>query len=267
MFRSIIICLIAFGSISSFAQKGFELGGWLGASNYFGDLNTNFRITDPGPAAGIIGRYNFDNRISARMGLNYGYVYASDNNSNNAFELSRNLNFKSHIIDLTGGFEFNFFPYTHGSRFEYYTPYLLAGFSVFRFSPHTELDGQTYYLRDMGTEGQRLGNEYFLINGALTYGLGFKWDINSLWSFNVEFSGRKLFTDYLDDVSTTYASNAQIAAQRGAIAAALADRSIDSDIGDQGRQRGNSRNNDNYTFIGIGIVRYFGRLECPKITR
>ena len=109
MFRSIIICLIAFGSISSFAQKGFELGGWLGASNYFGDLNTNFRITDPGPAAGIIGRYNFDNRISARMGLNYGYVYASDNNSNNAFELSRNLNFKSHIIDLTGGFEFNFF--------------------------------------------------------------------------------------------------------------------------------------------------------------
>jgi len=91
---------------------------------------SNFvRINDPGPAAGLIGRYNFDNRISARVGLNYGYVYADDSDSNNAFERSRNLNFKSHIIDFTGGFEFNFFPYTHGSRFENYTPYLLAGFS------------------------------------------------------------------------------------------------------------------------------------------
>jgi len=48
MFRSIIICLIAFSSIAAHAQKGWELGGWIGASNYFGDLNTNFRINDPG---------------------------------------------------------------------------------------------------------------------------------------------------------------------------------------------------------------------------
>lgn len=263
----ILYLFILLISTNLFSQKGWELGAWLGTSNYFGDLNTNFRITDPGPAAGIFGRYNLDSRLCTKMSLNYGYIYADDADSKNNFEKTRNLDFKSHIVDFSGTFEFNFFEYIHGSDFKYYTPYLLAGFSVFRFSPFTEYEGSRYHLREMGTEGQRLGNEYFLINGGLTYGVGFKWDINYEWSFNVEFSGRRLFTDYVDDVSTTYPNLAQLASTRGAEAAALSDRSGFVEIGEEGRQRGNSRDNDNYTFIGISLVRYFGRLECPKISR
>ena len=50
------------------AQRGFEAGGWLGVSNYFGDLNTDFALKDPGYSAGIIGRYNFNERTAFKMG-------------------------------------------------------------------------------------------------------------------------------------------------------------------------------------------------------
>ncbi len=247
-------------------QKGWELGGWLGVSNYFGDLNDRIYLGDVGLAGGLNARYNFNTRICTKGSLSYGRISAEDADSPNNFERSRNLSFKSSVIDFTGTIEFNFFEYVHGTEDQYYTPYLLGGFSIFRFNPKAELNGQTYSLRDMGTEGQAQGSEYGSISGGLTIGGGMKWDINDKWSFNVEFSYRNLFTDYLDDVSTTYPDLVQLAAQRGPEAALLSDRSLMDGIGVPGRQRGNSKDNDTYTFFGISIMRYFGRLECPKIS-
>ena len=81
--------------------------------------------------------------------------------------------FKSNIFDGTAQFEFNFLPYIHGSKDQFYTPYLFAGFSVFYFNPKAELDGETYELRPLGTEGQFKGDEYYTVQGAFTYGVYF----------------------------------------------------------------------------------------------
>lgn len=264
---TIVFCLGLSSAMLSQSYDGWEVGGWVGVGYYLGDLNTSYDLSKPNPAAGVNVRYNYNERIATKLFLNFGKIQADDADSPNKVERDRNLSFNSSIIELGGQLEFNFLPYVHGSRGQYYTPYLLAGFNVFKFNPKANLNGQSYKLRDYGTEGQPIGEEYSTVSGAIILGAGYKWDISEEWSINIELGTRRVFTDYLDDVSTTYPSQIGISAQRGNIAASLADRSNIEGFGDSGRQRGNSRDNDNYNFFSIGFMRYFGKLECPSISK
>jgi hypothetical protein len=269
MFKKIVLVVFSFYLFIglSQAQKGYELGPWVGVSNYFGELNANYRLTDFGPAGGIAGRYNFGNRTATKASLSYGYVYGKDADNSNVFQRRRNLDFKSHLADFSFVGEFNFLPYTHGDQLEYFTPYVSLGANIFYYAPFTELDGENHFLRPLGTEGQAVGDEYFFVNGGIVYGGGFKWDINYKWSINIELTMRHLFTDYLDDVSKTYPGEAQLVGNRGPLAAELSDRSIAPQIGEAGRQRGDDSRRDSYSFFGISIMRYFGSVECPKISK
>lgn len=252
---------------SSAQMRGWEVGGWIGASNYFGDLNTNFRVNRLHLAGGGGARYNFNDRLALRFGVNAGKISAYDSDSKNAFEKRRNLHFWSNIYDATAQFEFNFFPYVHGSRDFFFSPYMFAGPTFFWFNPKADLEGTTYDLREMGTEGQFRGEEYNTAQGAFAYGMGFKVDLSYRWSLDFTLSARKLFTDYLDDVKGSYADIRDIRTQRGDIAAALADRSGEPPLGTPGKQRGNGKNNDTYVMIGAGVNYYFGSVRCPGLTK
>jgi hypothetical protein len=268
LFTVAVILLIA--AVHTTAQRGYEVGGWLGVSHYFGDLNTTYRLDRPGIAGGLIGRYNFNNRLSTKLSLNYGRLSAYDSDSDNPFQRARNLSFRSPVIDGTLQFEFNFFPYEHGSDDYYFTPYIFGGVSAYYSNPQAEYEGQWYELQSLGTEGQPIGGEYVRVQPALAYGIGIKADLNSTWSINVEMSSRALFSDYLDDVSTVYPNPIELFNLRGGIAAALSDRSIevvDDPIGGEGRQRGNSRNNDVFAFLQVGLVYYIGTLRCPTLSK
>lgn len=263
-------CLFFLGTVTLNAQKGFEVGGWLGLTYYFGDLNTTYSLQKPGPGIGGIARYNFNERINLKFGANAGVIYAEDSDSSNPFERARNLSFRSLLFDAALQFEFNFFPYVHGSIDQYSTPYIFAGLGMCHFNPQAEYEGEWIGLRDLGTEGQFAGDEYSLFQGTVVYGLGYKFDISDYWSINVEWGGRKLFTDYLDDVSGEYPNTTELRARHGDIAVALSDRSVelgDIKIGEEGRQRGNGRSDDSYHFLEIGIVYYIGLVLCPEISR
>jgi len=242
-----IILLFVLGLLittTATAQKGWEAGAWLGASHYFGDLNTDNEINDLGPAGGVFGRYNFNNRLALRLGASAGQIGGSE-------------------------FEFNFLPYDHGSKKNFFSPYLFAGINVFYYNPQTEFEGQVYDLRPLGTEGQFIAEEYTTLDGGIVYGGGIKFSLNYTWSIEVELSSRKLFTDYLDDVSKTYPEYDDLEDLRGSIAVSLSDRSgelIETPIGQTGRQRGNSKNDDFYAMLGFSIVYYFGTIDCPAIT-
>lgn len=250
---------------------GWELGGWGGVTYYFGDLNSNFDVKHPGPGVGAIARYNFNERLCLKFSINGGKVQATDANSTNTFEQKRNLSFQTLVGDFTSQLEFNFLRYTHGSKDEFFTPYLFGGFSVFNFNPKAEYEGELVSLRPLGTEGQFRGDEYYSTQIALAVGGGLKIDLSYRWSLNIEVSARQLFTDYFDDVSGTYPNPDNLEALRGAdgpLALALSDRSgelgIDPPIGEEGRQRGNSKNNDRYVFLGVGLLYYFGDIRCPS---
>lgn len=272
-----ICCLTAFYGQ---AQEGAEFGGYLGVSHYFGDLNTDFSLNDPGLAAGIIGRYNFNERTAIKLTGTVAQVSGFDFDSNNTFERTRNLNFQSRILDASAQFEFNFLPYFHGSKTDYFTPYLFAGLSITHFNPQTEVctsspttapsecNGSTSIvdLRPLGTEGQFRGEEYFTVTGGLAFGAGFKLSLNYEWSINLELSGRRLFTDFLDDVSGTYPDFDDLQNLRGNTAVALSDRSNPS-IGETDRQRGSSQTKDSFGLLTVGVVYYFGDLKCPTPVR
>lgn len=109
-------------------------------------------------------------------------------------------------------------------------PYLFAGLSYYHFDPYTTTTGSSEknYLQPLGTEGQGFylnRKKYKLNQFAIPFGGGVKFAITENVRFGIEIGLRKLFTDYLDDVSTTYIKDqALLTANNGALATALSFR-------------------------------------------
>lgn len=267
-----IICLVLLVTFSSsaFAQKGYEIGGLVGVSNYIGEINPDFSLKTPGLSFCALGRYNFNNRTSFRVDVGAGRLIGKDNISENNFQRARNLSFRTDFVDASVNFEFNFFPLVHGSRDKYFTPYVFGGLAFMYYNPKAKLDDTWHALRPLGTEGQLPGAEYAQITAGMTYGMGIKLDLSYEWSLNVELSVRQMGSDYIDDVSTVYPDMFELAARRGDLAVQLSDRSGElgiEPIGQPGRQRGTTGNNDAYYSLRIGLVYYIGFLQCPALSR
>ena len=80
-------------------------------------------------------------------------------------------------------------------------------------------------------------------------GGGFKIAVNKTFNIILEYGIRKTFTDYLDDVSTTYTGGNLMVSP---LSNEMSDKSLN---GPQAKdfQRGNSKDNDWYTFTGITL--------------
>lgn len=231
-----------------------EFGILGGTGYYIGDMNSthfnNLRV-----AGGITYRKNFDRRFTFKSSALYTNVYANDEKSNEAIKENRNLKFKSDIIELSGQIEFNFLAYETGNSLYNWTPFIFTGVSIFNYNPQAEgSDGQWYYLQELGTEGQGTTSfpnrkKYSLTQLSVPFGGGVKIGVSDNFNIIIEYGLRKTFTDYIDDVSTTYAG---IPSEFTNIAIELADQSID---GPQlaGIARGDETNKDWYSFSGITL--------------
>ena len=84
----------------------------------------------------------------------------------------------------------------------------------------------------------------------------------------VEVGYRFTNTDYLDDVSTTYAPDAFQPLPNGQPSSAqlLSDRSYETGapIGIKGRQRGNSTQKDGYVIAQVGVSFNISSYKCPS---
>ena len=231
-----------------------EFGILGGTGYYIGDMNSthfnNLRV-----AGGITYRKNFDRRFTFKSSALYTNVYANDENSKDLIKVNRNLKFKSDIIELSGQIEFNFLAYETGNSLYNWTPFIFTGVSIFNYNPQAEgLDGQWYNLQELGTEGQGTTSftnrkKYSLTQLSVPFGGGVKIGVSDNFNIIVEYGLRKTFTDYIDDVSTTYVG---IPSEFTNIAIELADQSID---GPQlaGIARGDETNKDWYSFSGITL--------------
>lgn len=262
-----------------------EYGFWVGAANYFGDLNPNYSFEQTRGGAGLIYRYNYNNRFSARVGIHYGHVAASDSrlaNDNQPFLQARNLDFRSNIFDVAGLFEFNFFNWQRGSdnprdNRKKWTPYAFAGLSLYNFSSYTIYQGVRYNLEPVGTEGQKNPNNtsaegnrgYSQFAISMPFGGGVKIALNRQWVMQFEVMTRRSFSDYLDDVSGNYPDPSELGyfAEGVNIAEALYDRSPELGIvpiGFPGKQRGTSKDKDRFNFYSIGFTYTFMKKKCPE---
>ncbi len=269
--KHLLAALILTITIGLNAQE-MELGGWIGTSTYIGDLKPEFNFKRSGLAGGLVARFPINRRLALKLGGNYGRVSAYDSDSDEVFQRTRNLSFRSDILEGTIAGEFNFMEFIPGQYDRGFSPYVSLGMSVFSFNPKTEYNGEWYDLRPLGTEGQFRGDEYYSTQAGIVYGGGFKIATGPEWLINFEITSRYLFTDYLDDVSGTYADPEDLEAQRSELSVLLADRSINANgdpafIGQAGRQRGNSQNRDMYIMAGISVLYYFSDLKCPDFFR
>lgn len=263
-----ILCILVGSGLS--AQRGAEIGAWAGASHYFGDINNLYRLNEPGLAGGLIGRYNFDSRLSAQVLFNYARIRGNDSKSRNLFDQRRNLSFFSDILEICPSISLNFFSIVHGRSDMNITPHMTTGISVFYHDPKTKFQNKIYQLRELGTEGQPQNQEYNAISAAWLIGAGAKIDLTYRWSLNFDLNLRLAFTDYLDDVSKTYPNFGNLQTERGLVAVELSDPSIPSatgeKIGRSGFQRGDSKDRDMFATMGVGLLYFFGRLDCPRIS-
>ena len=257
MKRVVVLIAITVIAVTKAQSQFSEFGLMGGVSYYMGDLNPDIPFKQVMPAGGVFYKYNFNERFSIRGAFTLGYLKGDDAKSNVASQLDRNLNFQSWIYDFAITGEFNFFKYAPGDMQHPITPFIFGGIAVFKFNPTTEAsDGNRYELQPLGTEGQGTTfypdrKKYSLTTASIPFGLGVKANISKTFSVGLEWGMRYAFTDYLDDVSGTYASPDVIQAERGNIAYELANRSNLTDETLGGRQRGNAKTNDWYSFALI----------------
>ena len=211
-----------------------------------------------GPGAGVFARYNLNTRLAWKNGFNFGKVSFADEASPDPFQRSRNLSFHSNILEITSQLEVNFFRFEPRKERYKFTPYLSFGVSGFYFNPKAELDGETYALQPIGTEGQNdesTGKKpYSRFGFAIPVGGGFKYRFHPAWTLGVELGVRVTFTDYLDDVSTTYYPLNEILRENGPIAAYMSDPTQRrSGVSNNFDQRGDPTNKDSYMFLIVNV--------------
>jgi len=270
--------LVCYISLNAFAQPQAtvyegEVGISLGVAHYFGDLNNRASFNRPKVAVGAFVRKQVGDYIGVRLGVHYARLGYSDKYSNNEYQQRRNLSFNTAIWELALQGDFNFFRFEPGNPNFMFTPYITIGAGIFNYDPFAYLNGIKYALRPLGTEGQGTAayperQAYNNIAVCFPLGMGVKYNISPSVNFAFEISYRFTTTDYLDDVSTTYAGITNFPPQNGheTVASKLQDRSYETGvpIGQAGRQRGFSEQKDQYIFAEISLALAITSYRCPS---
>jgi|688.fasta_scaffold02281_18 hypothetical protein len=252
-FRLLTIGLILCTEVKS---QNFFTTAFAGASNYAGDIQDKaFTLIRAKPAWGIGLMFELNPRMLIRADMSFAKLYANDKFSK--INQARNLSFNSDITEFSVGFEYVLFDlYEHKV-----SPYVFTGVGIFKFSPYVEAsNGSRIILSELDTEGQGFyqgRKKYNLRQLCIPFGGGLQWALTDNKRIAFVIGVRKTFTDYLDDVSTTYIDENLLRQQRGAQAVKMAYRGDELSNGasypQDGAIRGNPKSKDLYYFTGVSM--------------
>ena len=203
--RYSILVLFLFPNALSSQELFIGISG--GLSNYQGDLLNNISTLSQSRAVGgiYVQLYPFP-YLSISGGFNFAKIGAADKFNVQPDLRARNLSFVSNLQEGYLTLQIDFFNY---ERIKI-TPYIFGGVALFHYNPYTyDTGGEKVFLHSLTTEAQ--GSPaypehppYKLTNYSLPFGGGFTYHVTKLISVGAQLGFRKTFTDYLDDVSTTY---------------------------------------------------------------
>ncbi len=204
-------------------RKSHEVGLFGGVAYYMGDLNQRKLFYSIEPSLSFIYKLNLNPRYALRFNATLASLSGSDTKSDNGYQLQRNHSFNIPLTEFAALFEFNFLPYKPESRYEYFSPYIVIGLGVMIFPTDKET---------------------IPVQPVIPFGIGMKYAINRRLGVAAEWSYRKTFTDYLDQLPPdTYTETA----------------SLDN------KQTSYSSSKDWYSFAGISFTYKFalGSSKCP----
>ncbi len=212
MFRKVLIIFL-FTSQVSFAQnflswqfkdRYFSASIGTGTSTYFGELNFKDKISDDlSQLSGAI-EARLLSRVGARIEATYFTINGNDNQApDSTFQRQRNLSFNSRNFHLQLHTIYYLKRY-NGDYFKRWAtdPYIFTGGGYLFYNPTAKLGDEAFSLRQAQTEGV----EYRKWTFTIPVGVGAKFKVNEFTNINFEVSYHFTFTDYLDDVSNTYAT-------------------------------------------------------------
>jgi hypothetical protein len=282
--RKLFLLALLIPTLSNAQKLNLDLFG--GFSNYQGDIQEKYFTTSQAKGAFGIGlKYNLTDHFALRANFTYARVEAADRQNKTLVLQQRNLSFESKITEGNLLLDYNILSLENHTI----TPYVFAGLALFHFNPYTyDTLGNKIFLKPLSTEGQGLTQypdrkEYHLTQLSIPFGAGIRWRVSSNVILSYEVGLRRTFTDYLDDVSTTYVDEATLLAAKGPKAVEMAFRGGELKTGAiypaDGIVRGSSKFKDWYYVSGItvsiglgggsdgyrGSGNNRGRISCPKV--
>ena len=256
-----------------------DIGGKHGiGTKFIKDLNLGFTHISGGVFANVM----YKNMVGMRIEGTFGKVSSHDavlegltDEAKNRY--NRNLDFKSNISEVALIFEahplYIFVDWPARDRNPpRFSPYVLAGIGYFSFNPQAKIGNRTVDLRPLHTEGEGFPEypdrpEYSLNQINVPLGFGVKYELGPLMNLRAEYVYRKLFTDYIDDLSTTYIDPAlfdkYLTPQKALDAKALYNKQLNNVAGPGGK-RGTSTNNDGYFTFDLKVSVIIGRQRMKK---
>lgn len=237
----LLLLLTLFFSISLTAQH-LDVGISLGNANYIGDILTpknGSAFKQYNPSFGVFARWN-TNKLNVKAGILMTEVEGDD--SDGVYP-ERQLHFRTPILESSLTLEFNIVDIKYNYGNSYCTPYIFAGIAMYRFNPQTLHNNRWVDLQPLGTEGQGLKGyaaPYNLTQIAIPLGAGLNVKIDKKIGIRFELGFRKLFTDYLDDISGTEVNYLDLVENSGPVAASLSapTKSISYDSANNTYRRG-----------------------------
>lgn len=264
----ILVVLVLFSSVLADAQSFYNFRNTrnliasvgTGVSSYYGDLNNPGDIIDTKLNLNVGIQYFFTNRIAARAELTWFQLSGDDAESDTNGRTVRNLSFISNNFELTAVGIVNALP--NGAKFyqrPYFNAYGFAGIGILYFNPQAEFNGEKIDLQPLRTEGVSYSRSAIVV----PIGGGIKAKAGPFFNIAIEGGYRLTFTDYLDDVSTSYIANSSFT---DPVAAALADRrpEIGLPLQEPGGIRGNPDNDDGYFILNIKLEYYLSNSPIKK---
>jgi hypothetical protein len=239
------------------AAQNFHFSARAGIANYQGDLQAKRITFKQARFLGSLGaQYDLSDHFTARTYFTLTSLQADDKKGTASMKM-RNLNFQTKVFDWELGAQYNIL----SLNYSWWTPYIFAGVGIYHFNPYTHnTDGAKTYLRPLSTEGEGVVpgvKNYSLTQMSIPLGIGATYAINEDLRVGLELGYRKLFTDYLDDVSTTYVDQATLLSARGQTAVDLAYRGDEVGAGaypNAKTPRGGAKEKDGYYYMAITIT-------------
>jgi hypothetical protein len=254
----------------------YELGGMLGGSYYYGDVNNEWGVVPSQVRYSFtgFGKLYLNPRIVLRGNVAYGRIVGIDTISSSKWQQKRNLNFVSDITEFSGVIELNLVEdRTKGRRIKNRTiPYIFAGVGFFHFNPQTVYNDQLYSLVEYNTAGETYSQNAI----CFPIGGGVRRYITPNFLIGIEFGARLTTTSYLDDIP---GRTSKWQDYRGISDPLKYRLTFGRDITDNrvrvpGGSRGKMNGNDLYFFFGVTLsykrngsfVRGFrGKsISCPR---
>ncbi len=213
-----------------FAQKSKEIGGFIGASQYQGDLApTPIAVNETKLALGGLYRYMFTSNFGIRGTVTWAQVSGDDRNRDNYLPGQRSWSMRNNIIELAVHSEWIFFGtsrYNNTGLFaRRYSPFVSVGLGAALTNVSLSIPADDKNRRPEPTTGST-----FLV---VPITAGMRLDVTDDFLVTAEFGTRAAFTDYIDGVSVS----------------------------------GNPQTNDWYFFAGISIVYVLEEIVGSKAGR